>query len=92
MNHQSLAEIFKALGDKNRVTIVELLKTGDIRASDLLIHLEISQPTLSHHMHSLCEAGVVIPHKEGKFMRYSLNEEARRAIEKFITVEKRGDI
>lgn len=87
MNNHALAEIFKALGEKNRVAIVELLKTGEMHASDLLIHLEISQPTLSHHMHSLCEAGVVIPHKKGKFMRYSLNEEARRAIEKFITME-----
>lgn len=90
MDHQILVEIFKALGDKNRVSIIELLKTGDMRASDLLSHLEISQPTLSYHMHSLCEARIVIPHKEGKFMRYSLNEEARLAIEKFITME-RGD-
>lgn len=91
MNHQSLAEIFKALGDKNRVAIIELLKTGEMHANDLLAHLEISQPTLSHHMHSLSEAGVVIPHKEGKFVRYSLNEEVRLAIERFITMEERED-
>jgi len=87
MNNHTLAEIFKALGEKNRVAIIELLKNGAMNASDLLAHLEISQPTLSHHMHSLSEAGIVIPRKEGKFVRYALNEEVRLAIEKFITME-----
>lgn len=87
MNHHDLAKIFKALSDKNRVAIVELLKHGEMCASDMLSHLEISQPTLSHHMHILYEYGIVHGRRDGKWMRYSLNEEARLSIERFIAVQ-----
>ena len=73
MNYTQLAKIFKALSDKNRVKIVDLLSAGEKCACDLLDRFEFSQPTLSHHMKVLIEANIVIARKSGKWQHYSLN-------------------
>lgn len=73
MNYDQLAKIFKALSDKNRVKIVDLLSGGEKCACDLLEEFDFSQPTLSHHMKVLIEAGIVVARKSGKWQHYSLN-------------------
>lgn len=72
MDEKKLAVLLKALGDENRIRILRLLRQGEKCACRLLEELEISQPTLSHHMKILCEAGIVCAHKDGKWMRYSI--------------------
>lgn len=69
------ARIFKALCDENRVRIVEMLSSGERCACDILDKLNISQPTLSHHMKILCDSGLVECRKEGKWAHYSLSKE-----------------
>ena len=69
------AEIFKAFCDENRIKILEMLKSGEKCACKLLEELNVTQPTLSHHMKILCDSGVVIGRKEGKWMHYSLSAE-----------------
>lgn len=71
------ARVFKALCDPNRVRILELLQGGEVCACVLLEGLDISQPTLSHHMKVLCDSGLVTARKEGKWMHYSISEEGR---------------
>lgn len=65
---------FKALCDENRLKIVEQLREGQKCACELLDILNITQPTLSHHMKILCESGLVEGKKDGRWMHYSLNE------------------
>lgn len=72
MDVQKPAMIFKALGDENRVRVLVLLRDGEKCACRLLEELNISQPTLSHHMKILCDAGIVNGRKEGKWMYYSI--------------------
>lgn len=72
MNDQKTAALFKALGDENRVHILRLLRGGEKCACHLLEQLNISQPTLSHHMKILCDAGIVVGRKEGKWMHYQI--------------------
>lgn len=69
------AAIFKAFCDENRIKILQLLSTGEKCACKLLEELNVTQPTLSHHMKTLCDSGVVIGRKEGKWMHYSISEE-----------------
>ena len=76
-SYTQAARVFKALCDPNRVRILELLQTGEVCACALLEQLEISQPTLSHHMKVLCDSGLVTGRKEGKWMHYSISEEGR---------------
>lgn len=72
MDEQKAAAVFKALGDEHRIHILKLLRSGERCACELLDELNISQPTLSHHMKILCDAGIVTGRKEGKWMHYSI--------------------
>ena len=69
---QDMAGVFKALSDENRIRILKLLRSGEKCACKLLEELNISQPTLSHHMKILCDAGIVRGRREGKWTHYSI--------------------
>ena len=73
---RQMAYVFKAMGDENRIQILKLLQNGEKCACKLLDALNISQPTLSHHMKILCDAGIVNGRKEGKWMHYSICSES----------------
>lgn len=68
-------KVFKSLSDENRLAILKLLKQGEKCGCKILAELKISQPTLSHHMKVLCEAGIVNCRKDGKLMNYSINND-----------------
>ena len=65
----------------SRVKIVLMLSSGATNACDFMDELNISQPTLSHHLKILSEAGVVQMQKDGKWRIYSLSESGKRAAE-----------
>jgi len=73
--YEKYAELFKALGDTNRLLILEMLCKGERCACKILEKFKISQPTLSHHMKILYGCGIVNKRKEGKWMYYSVNAE-----------------
>ena len=73
MNEIDAAKICRALGDPNRLQIVQMLSGGEMCACRLLEHFQITQPTLSHHMKILCECGLVDTRRDGKWSHYSLN-------------------
>lgn len=75
MNYKKTAALFKAFCDENRLQILQLLQDGERCACMLLEEMQITQPTLSHHMKILCDSGVVIGRKEGKWMHYSISNE-----------------
>ena len=68
-------KIFKALGDENRMRIINILKDGEKCACKLLEDIDISQSTLSHHMKILCDADIVTAEKDGKWMHYKIKKE-----------------
>jgi len=72
------AEIFKAFCDENRIRILEMLQTGEKCGCKLLEELKVTQPTLSHHMKILCDSGVVVGRKEGKWTHYSISEQGAK--------------
>ena len=63
---------FKALSDPNRRKILHLLKQGDLTAGELAEHFEISKPSLSHHLSTLKQAGLVSDERQGQNIIYSL--------------------
>ena len=75
MDYRKTAIMFKAFCDENRLQILSILQSGEKCACKLLDVMQITQPTLSHHMKILCDAGVVNGRKEGKWMYYSISEE-----------------
>jgi ArsR family transcriptional regulator len=70
--------LFKALSDFNRLMIVDMLSCGELCACVILEKLNITQPTLSHHMKTLCDSGLVHGRKEGKWTYYSLDNEVTK--------------
>ena len=77
MDNRNDARIFKALADENRLQILMLLQKGELCACHLLEELNITQPTLSHHMKLLCDSGIVNYQKDGKWMHYSISPDAK---------------
>ncbi len=71
--HKQEVKVFKALCDENRLSILEMLGSGEKCACILLKRLNIGQSTLSHHMKILCESGLVESRQEGKWTHYSLS-------------------
>ena len=88
--HFDNARVFKAFGDENRLTILELLQSGEKCACVLHEKLNITQPTLSHHMKILVDSGIVIARKEGKWTHYSISatgcDEAAKLMKNLTTI------
>jgi ArsR family transcriptional regulator, arsenate/arsenite/antimonite-responsive transcriptional repressor len=73
MNMGDFSDLFKALSDPTRRSILQLLRSTTMTPSDILVKLKVSQPTLSHHLDILKRAGLVDTEREGQFIRYSIN-------------------
>ena len=78
MDERKAALIFKAFCDENRIRILKMLRSGEKCACKMLEELNVTQPTLSHHMKILCDSGVVVGRKEGKWMHYSISAEGAK--------------
>lgn len=85
LSNKQITVIFKALCDENRVQIIRLLQSGERCACELLEEMNLSQPTLSHHMKILCDSGLVLSRKEGKWMHYSISAEGAETAIKCIS-------
>jgi ArsR family transcriptional regulator len=72
------AEVFAALADPARVRAVNLLATTDepVCVCDLIEPLGLSQPTVSHHMKKLLDAGLVEREQRAKWAYFSLRHDA----------------
>lgn len=66
-------EAFKALADPTRRRILELLRDGDLTAGELADHFSMTKPSISHHLTTLKNAGLVEAEREGQNIIYSLN-------------------
>jgi ArsR family transcriptional regulator len=77
MSAEQLAATFKALADPTRVSIINRLAGGDACCvCDLTDVFELSQPTVSHHLRILREAGLVQAERRGTWAYYRLVPEA----------------
>lgn len=84
LNEKKIANIFKAFCDENRIKILQLLIDGEKCACKLLEAMNITQPTLSHHMKTLIDSGIVKGRKEGKWMHYSISKEGLEKAQEYL--------
>ena len=76
-----LAATFKALGDPTRVAIVNRLTTAEaVCVCDLTAAFDLSQPTISHHLKILRDAGLVEAERRGTWAYYRLVPDAIDAL------------
>lgn len=86
---QHLARVFKALGDPTRVRLVSLIAAADGAEAcicDLTGPVGLSQPTVSHHMRLLAEAGLVTREQRGKWAYFRLVSGAFDALREAVSV------
>jgi ArsR family transcriptional regulator len=65
--------IFRALSDRTRLRILNLLQGGELCVCHLVAILDSPQPTVSRHLAYLRKAGLVVARKEGLWMHYRLS-------------------
>lgn len=65
--------VFQALADPTRRKILKLLGDGGLTAGEISSQFEMSQPSVSHHLSVLKNAGLVTAERDGQFIRYYLN-------------------
>ncbi len=84
---EETAELMKALADPTRLTIVASLIKADapICICDFTAGLELSQPTISHHMAKLKDAGLVDSEKRGIWVYYRLRDKLPVATRRLLT-------
>ena len=84
MTRKEVSLICKAMADPNRLNIIEILTQGEKCGCELLDKLQVTQPTLSHHMKVLGDCGLTVSRKEGKWNYYSINCEKFKEYKEYI--------
>ncbi|NLT25867.1 MAG: helix-turn-helix transcriptional regulator [Microbacteriaceae bacterium] len=85
---ERLAEVAKALADPTRIRLVAYVAAvegGTVCACHLPAELGISQPTLSHHLRRLVDAGVLERAQRGRWAHYAVVDEALAPFAAFVT-------
>ncbi|HEY3430417.1 MAG TPA: metalloregulator ArsR/SmtB family transcription factor [Cyclobacteriaceae bacterium] len=87
LSAKQIEKISKALGDTNRLKILQHIskKGGCGNCADIQDESELAQPSVSHHIKVLIEAGLIEPEKEGRNHKYNLNEKVLKEYTSSIT-------
>lgn len=65
--------VFKALNDRTRRAILEMLRKGNLTAGEIADAFDMTKPSISHHLNLLKDADLVSADKQGQYVYYSLN-------------------
>ena len=75
-NEEQFIKVLGVLSESVRYRILSLIASkGELTAKDILSEFDFTQPTLSHHMMCLTEAGLVNVERKGRFAVYSINKD-----------------
>ena len=91
---ESTASLFKVLADPARVKIVNLLASrgGAVCACEFEPALGLSQPTVSHHLRRLTDAGLLEREQRGKWAFFSINPEAAGQLAGLVDLQEVSDV
>jgi ArsR family transcriptional regulator, arsenate/arsenite/antimonite-responsive transcriptional repressor len=90
----SLASAFKALGDPVRLQLMSMIASapgGEICVCDLTPAFELSGPTISHHLKTLREAGLVHAERRASWVYYRAKPALMRQLAALLTVDGDND-
>lgn len=87
---KQMADLFKALSDENRLTLLRLLVEGETCGCTLITKLSITQPTMSYHLRQLTDAGVITSYKEGVWKKHHVDIDKIDAMIAFLTELKKS--
>jgi ArsR family transcriptional regulator len=84
-----LAQVFKALGDPVRLRLLSLIgahQGGEVCVCDLTSAFDLTQPTISHHLKVLREAGIITNERRGTWVYYRLMPAALERMASLLSV------
>ena len=85
MDTKSLTKMAKSLSDPHRLLLLREISKGTNRGcADLFEFVPISQPSMSQHLKSLAESGLIVSHKEGRNMHIAINHDKLQEITSFL--------
>jgi DNA-binding transcriptional ArsR family regulator len=73
-------EVFKAAGHPARLRILAMLRSGELCVCQITAVLELAVSTVSAHLADLKRAGLVVEHKDGRWVSYRLAEDETEAL------------
>ncbi|MCL4288533.1 MAG: ArsR family transcriptional regulator [Thermoleophilia bacterium] len=84
---ERMASVAKALGDPVRMQLVDVLRrhAGEVCVCELVPLFDLSQPTVSHHLRKLREAGIVGSERRGLWAYYYVEPEALKELAAWLT-------
>ena len=71
-NSEAKSKVFKAFADALRLRILGLLSSREMCVCEVMVALNLTQPTASHHLRILENVGLVKDRKEGKWVFYRI--------------------
>ncbi|MET3879314.1 MULTISPECIES: ArsR/SmtB family transcription factor [Chitinophaga] len=76
MDNRKFEKISRALSDASRITVLQQFrkKQGCLYCAEITDMLDLTQPSISHHLKQLVDADLLIPEKEGRNVKYVLNQ------------------
>jgi ArsR family transcriptional regulator len=91
LDAKTVEKIAKALGDRNRLLILQkIARQGCVGCCQMQEVVALAQPSVSHHVKVLADAGLVHADKTGRNLNLSLNREQVQALIDFLTGLKNG--
>jgi ArsR family transcriptional regulator len=84
---ERMAQVAKALGDPIRLQLVDVLRrhAGEVCVCELVPLFDVSQPTLSHHLAKLRDAGIVDSERRGLWAYYYVRPDALKELSAWLT-------
>jgi ArsR family transcriptional regulator len=84
---QRVAEVAKILSDPIRVQMIDAIRSrkSEVCQCELAPLFEVSQPTLSHHLRKLEEAGLVSVERRGRWAYYSTDPESLEVLHSWLS-------
>jgi ArsR family transcriptional regulator len=84
---ERMGRVAKALGDPIRVQLVDVLRrhAGKVCVCELVPLFDVSQPTLSHHLKKLRDAGIVDSERQGLWAYYYVNPQAMKELSAWLS-------
>jgi len=84
---ERMASVAKALGDPIRMQLVDVLRkhAGKVCVCELVPLFDLSQPTVSHHLKVLREAGIVDSERQGLWAYYYVNPDALEEVSAWLS-------
>jgi ArsR family transcriptional regulator len=85
MDESQLVKVLKALADRKRLHMTRAIAAaGELSCGQVRAHFSLSQPTISHHLKILADAGVIVVREAGQHHFISVNRTLIRQIAAFL--------